>query len=82
VRPGAGLEHTAANHQRREAPEAGPGASCSGGQAGSEHPAASDPPGPDMATVRASLRHALLLLLAVVGVAEVAGGLAPGSAGK
>uniref|UniRef100_A0A8C0WXR2 Uncharacterized protein n=1 Tax=Castor canadensis TaxID=51338 RepID=A0A8C0WXR2_CASCN len=34
-----------------------------------------------MATVRASLRHALLLLLAVVGVAEVAGGLAPGSAG-
>ncbi|XP_043746999.1 reversion-inducing cysteine-rich protein with Kazal motifs [Cervus elaphus] len=34
-----------------------------------------------MATVRASPRGALLLLLTVAGVAEVAGGLAPGSAG-
>ncbi|XP_069330531.1 reversion-inducing cysteine-rich protein with Kazal motifs isoform X4 [Eulemur rufifrons] len=34
-----------------------------------------------MATVRASLRGALLLMLAMAGVAEVAGGLAPGSAG-
>uniref|UniRef100_A0A8C5LGY1 Reversion-inducing cysteine-rich protein with Kazal motifs n=1 Tax=Jaculus jaculus TaxID=51337 RepID=A0A8C5LGY1_JACJA len=34
-----------------------------------------------MASVRASVRDALLLLLAAAGVAEVAGGLAPGSAG-
>ncbi|XP_029426612.1 reversion-inducing cysteine-rich protein with Kazal motifs-like [Nannospalax galili] len=34
-----------------------------------------------MASVRASPRGALLLVLAVAGVAEVAEGLAPGSAG-
>lgn len=86
VRPGAGLECAAANHRRARAPGAGPGASGGGGggggQAGSEHPAAPDPPGPDMANVRASLRGTLLLLLAVARVAEVAGGLAPGSAGE
>ncbi|KAL0606115.1 Olfactory receptor 13C7 [Plecturocebus cupreus] len=86
VRQEAGLERTAANHQRTGAPGAGPRESCggggSGGQAGSEHPVALDPPGPDMATVRASLRGALLLLLAVAGVVEVAGGLTPGSAGE
>lgn len=56
-------------------------ASSRGCQAGSEHPVAPDP-GPDMAAVRASPRGALLLLLTVAGVAEVAGGLAPGSAGE
>lgn len=65
-------------------PSAGGGAWCQRlcGQAGSEHPAASDPPGRDMASVRASPRGALLLLLAAAGVAEVTGGLAPGSAGE
>lgn len=77
-----GLRSAAANHLRPKELGAGFGASGCYGQAGSEHLAASDPPGPDMASVRASPRGALLLLLAAAGVAEVAGGLAPGSAGE
>lgn len=80
-RRGAGLERAAANHFRPRAPGRGlseqlrrPGwvrASRGSGLSG-----------PDMATVRASPRVTLLLLLAVAGVAEVAGGLAPGSVGE